>query len=351
MAQVIAKVDLAVELLEDLLGTIQGARHSLARARAALKYIVLALSGHMDDILGKYKEVKHKILFLLEMLEPFLDPAISALKSTLAFGDVSFTFLEKQEQTCVTALNVIRTAVQKPGCCKRWIYSKMSVFFLLLKSYKTIVLTNVSSSPNKTYLDSQPQGCQFRADHRLALDYHSENEITMTDPAPRNLHEHLNGDANLALLSVNKEGNLRLGPEKIHGVQRRGMLLQRLVIASRGVKVQILWSISIVGFRCGNLISPSAWIAQNTYIFLQCFPILLVCKMSSAVIDNVIDQKYEDDKMNNQEFKQDMLITKGYDWEECQDNHTLHFRSHHNRAHGSNGARDTSGGASAGIPL
>ncbi|CAK7341719.1 unnamed protein product [Dovyalis caffra] len=61
MAQVIAKVgvapvvDLAVELLEDLLGTIQGARHSLVRARAAIKYIVLALSGHMDDILGKYK--------------------------------------------------------------------------------------------------------------------------------------------------------------------------------------------------------------------------------------------------------------------------------------------------------
>ncbi|KAJ6379744.1 hypothetical protein OIU76_016402 [Salix suchowensis] len=115
MAQVIAKVDLAVELLEDLLGTIQGARHSLAQARAALKYIVLALSGHMDDILGKYKEVKHRILFLLEMLEPFIDPAIYAPKSTIAFGDVSFPFLEKQEQNCVTALNVIRTAVQKPA--------------------------------------------------------------------------------------------------------------------------------------------------------------------------------------------------------------------------------------------
>ncbi|XP_037492516.1 uncharacterized protein LOC105632528 isoform X3 [Jatropha curcas] len=115
MAQVIAKVDLTVELLEDLLGTIQGARHSPARARAALKYIVLALSGHMDDILGKYKEVKHKILFLLEMLEPFLDPAIYALRSTIAFGEVSFTFMEKQEQTCLISLNVIRTAVQKPA--------------------------------------------------------------------------------------------------------------------------------------------------------------------------------------------------------------------------------------------
>ncbi|WCJ28751.1 O-fucosyltransferase family protein [Euphorbia peplus] len=107
-------VNLTVELLEDLLGTIQGAHHSPSRARAALKYIVLALSGHMDDILGKYKEVKHKILFLLEMLEPFLDPAIYAPRSTIAFGDVSFTFMENQEQTCVAALNIIRIAVQKP---------------------------------------------------------------------------------------------------------------------------------------------------------------------------------------------------------------------------------------------
>lgn len=59
--------------------------------------------------------MKHRILFLLEMLEPFIDPAIYAPKSTIAFGDVSFPFLEKQEQNCVTALNVIRTAVQKPA--------------------------------------------------------------------------------------------------------------------------------------------------------------------------------------------------------------------------------------------
>ncbi|XVE62395.1 hypothetical protein DITRI_Ditri06bG0115100 [Diplodiscus trichospermus] len=113
--QVIAKVDLAVELVEDLLGIIQGARHAIARARAALKYIVLALSGHMDDILGKYKVVKHNILFLVEMLEPFLDPAIYTSTSKIAFGDVSFPFLEKQEQTCLIALNIIRTAVQKPA--------------------------------------------------------------------------------------------------------------------------------------------------------------------------------------------------------------------------------------------
>ncbi|XP_031267356.1 uncharacterized protein LOC116125781 isoform X1 [Pistacia vera] len=113
MAQVVAKIDLVVELVEDLLGTIQGACHSGTRARAALKYIVVALSGQMDDILGKYKEVKHKILFLFEMLEPFLDPAVFALNSTIAISDDSFTFTEKQKQTCMIALNVIRTAVQK----------------------------------------------------------------------------------------------------------------------------------------------------------------------------------------------------------------------------------------------
>ncbi|EXB70633.1 hypothetical protein L484_023818 [Morus notabilis] len=115
MTRVIAKVDLAVELLEDLLGVIQGAKHSLARARAALKYIVLAISGHMDDILGKYKEVKHKIIFLVEMLEPFIDPAIASFKSTIAFGDLSPAYPEKQESNCAIALNVIRTAVHKPA--------------------------------------------------------------------------------------------------------------------------------------------------------------------------------------------------------------------------------------------
>ncbi|KAL2319377.1 hypothetical protein Fmac_028346 [Flemingia macrophylla] len=115
MTQVIAKVDLALELLEDLLGIIQDAHNSLVRARAALKYIVLALSGHMDDILGKYKEVKHKILFLVEMLEPFIDPAIAVSKSKIAFGDLASSFPENQEHSCMISLNVIRTAVRKPA--------------------------------------------------------------------------------------------------------------------------------------------------------------------------------------------------------------------------------------------
>ncbi|KAL8555562.1 hypothetical protein ACS0TY_003387 [Phlomoides rotata] len=112
-AQVIAKVDLTVELLEDLLGVIQGARHSFSRARAALKYIVLALSGNMDDVMANYKEAKHRILFLVEMLEPFLDPSLTPLKGRIAFGNVSSIFSEYQELNCATALNVIRTGVRK----------------------------------------------------------------------------------------------------------------------------------------------------------------------------------------------------------------------------------------------
>ncbi|CAL5380807.1 unnamed protein product [Camellia sinensis] len=92
-----------------------GARRSSYRARAALKYIILALSGHMDDIMSKYKDAKHRILFLLEMLEPFLDPAITPMKSTIAFGNVSSVFQEKQEHNCAIALNVIHTAVRKPA--------------------------------------------------------------------------------------------------------------------------------------------------------------------------------------------------------------------------------------------
>lgn len=112
-AQVIAKVDLTIELLEDLLGVIQGAHVSFSRARAALKYIVLMLSGNMDDLMAKYKEAKFQILFLVEMLEPYLDPSLTPLKGMIAFGNVSFIFSENQEKNCATAVNVIHTAVRK----------------------------------------------------------------------------------------------------------------------------------------------------------------------------------------------------------------------------------------------
>ncbi|XP_049936727.1 uncharacterized protein LOC116265450 isoform X2 [Nymphaea colorata] len=111
--RVVAKVDLTMELLEDLLPIIQGGHYPIERASAALKYIMLALSGSMDDILAKYKEVKHKLLFLVEMLGPYLNPAIVTVSDTTFFGDVSMLPIEKQEQNCAMALNIIRTAVSR----------------------------------------------------------------------------------------------------------------------------------------------------------------------------------------------------------------------------------------------
>ncbi|KAM0859799.1 hypothetical protein ACQ4PT_046932 [Festuca glaucescens] len=109
------KVDLAVELLEDLLDVIQGVGQSLARSRAALKYVVLALSGNMDDVLTEYREFKHKLLFILEMVDPYIDHAMSVMKDTLSFGGVSATYLDKQEKSCDVALNIIRTAAKSPA--------------------------------------------------------------------------------------------------------------------------------------------------------------------------------------------------------------------------------------------
>lgn len=112
---VTAKIDLAVELLEDLLGVIQGVGQSLVRSCAALKYVVLAISGNMDDVLTEYKEVKHKLLFILEMLDPFIGHAISAREDTVSFGGVSAVNLEKQAKACDLALNIIRTAAKNPA--------------------------------------------------------------------------------------------------------------------------------------------------------------------------------------------------------------------------------------------
>ncbi|GFP93919.1 hypothetical protein PHJA_001536200 [Phtheirospermum japonicum] len=135
MAQVIAKVDLTVELLEDLLGVIQGARLSLSRARSALKYIILALSGNMDDTMAKYKDAKHRILFLLEMLEPFLDPSLTPLKGMIPFGNISSIFTENQEHNCALALDVIRTAIRKaavlPSLEAEWRHGSVAPSVLL----------------------------------------------------------------------------------------------------------------------------------------------------------------------------------------------------------------------------
>lgn len=66
-------------------------------------------------ILYVFQDVKHRILFLLEMFEPFLDPAITPMTSPIAFGNLSPVFQEQQAQTCGIAINVIRTAVRKPA--------------------------------------------------------------------------------------------------------------------------------------------------------------------------------------------------------------------------------------------
>lgn len=83
--------------------------------------------------------MKHKILFLLEMLEPFLDPIIFAMKSTIEIGDASFTFTEKQKQSCDIALNVIRTAVQKsavlPSLESEWRLGSVAPRYHITLSY------------------------------------------------------------------------------------------------------------------------------------------------------------------------------------------------------------------------
>lgn len=115
MPRIIAKIDLAMELLEDLLCVIQGEHYSLVRIRAALKYLLLALTGYMDDILAEYKDAKLKVLFLVEMLETFLDPVFSVSQSMIDSAGFSFTFLNVNENTCAIALEVIRAAVRKPS--------------------------------------------------------------------------------------------------------------------------------------------------------------------------------------------------------------------------------------------
>ncbi|KAK8959385.1 hypothetical protein KSP40_PGU016149 [Platanthera guangdongensis] len=114
ISTITAKVDLAIELIADLLGIIQVPHESIPLARVALKYILLGLSGHMDVELLKYKEHKHKLLFLIEMLEPFLDPAILSSNNSIPFGSQSVIFSEKQEKNCSSSLNIIRAALRRP---------------------------------------------------------------------------------------------------------------------------------------------------------------------------------------------------------------------------------------------
>lgn len=55
----------------------------------------------------------HKLLFILEMLDPFIDPSTSAMKDTVIFGGISAIYLEKQSSVYDVALNIIHTAVKR----------------------------------------------------------------------------------------------------------------------------------------------------------------------------------------------------------------------------------------------
>ncbi|CAN4110486.1 unnamed protein product [Withania somnifera] len=201
MPQVIAKIDLALELLEDLLPLIQGARHSFARARAraraALKYIFLALSGVMDDTLVKFQDAMHHVLFLVEMLKPYLDPAITPVQSMIAFGNVSSIFLEKQEKNCTIALSVIHTAVHKPAVLpsleaewRRGSVAPREINHIVEKDTNnqfdndslpaigyTVEYSNLHADYIQlvSYRDCQMKASEYR---RLAVDLHSQCEIT-----------------------------------------------------------------------------------------------------------------------------------------------------------------------------
>lgn len=60
-----------------------------------------------------------------------------------------------------------------------------------------------------------------------------------------------------------KEGNLRLDPEKLYGVQRRWLLLQKLVIASSGGDEELDFANNTNNcFQYRNLIPPSAWMLR-----------------------------------------------------------------------------------------
>lgn len=62
-----------------------------------------------------FQEVKHEILFLVEMLEPLLDPAIAPICEASEFVAVSSLHSETEKNSCDLALDIIRVAVGKPA--------------------------------------------------------------------------------------------------------------------------------------------------------------------------------------------------------------------------------------------
>lgn len=80
--------------------------------------------------------------------------------------------------------------------------------------------------------------------------------------------EYLNGMLT-SLYHQFKESNMHLEPETVHGIQRRWILLQRLVISASAGDEGMDFAINKNGFRYGNLIPPSAWM-QRISTFSRC---------------------------------------------------------------------------------
>jgi hypothetical protein len=139
-----------------------------------------------------------------------------------------------------------------------------------------------------------------------------------------------------------KEGNLHLEPEKIHGIQRRWILLQRLVNASSGGDEGTDLAININnGIRYGNLVPPSAWMQRISTFSRSAFPLVrflgwmavsrnakqymkdrlfLALDLSHltyllsiyaddlAIVDNVVNRKHEDMKTEESVSKNVSLV-------------------------------------------
>lgn len=142
-----------------------------------------------------------------------------------------------------------------------------------------------------------------------------------------------------------KEGSLQLGHFKVLEVQRRWMLLQRLVIASSGSDEESIFSVnSHNGFRFANLIPPSAWLQKisifassssplvryvgwmavsrnarqylNERLFLasdlsQLTYLLSIFSDELAIVDNIVVKEDLEKKNEEARAKEDMNIAQG----------------------------------------
>lgn len=144
-----------------------------------------------------------------------------------------------------------------------------------------------------------------------------------------------------------KEGKLQLDPEKVHGVQRCWVLLQRLVIASSGSDDGTDLRInSQNGLRYQTLVPPSSWMQRIPKFSSSPYPLVrflgwmaisryakqylkerlflasdlsqLACLLSIfaddlAFVDNIVNQKDEPLRLEHSGSKHDLQADKGPD--------------------------------------